>query len=297
MSNNNLDKRKPLDKKGGLLAILIAILWSANPLAAKIGLEDAPIFRLGFMRFALGIFVVVAWGIYTKQSFLISKKTLIPLGISSVIVPVQFGFHLFGQDQTSASHGVIMIVTFPLWAAMFSHFYNKNDRLNRVRVFGLILAFFGIIVLFWDSFNNNFIEYLIGDVSILISAIILGARLVYVSHITQGVNKIHVVLFETVVGFLSFFILSMLFERQEFVFTQSLIVSLFYLGIVIAGFGLILQTHVLKTYLPGKVTFFNLFQPILGVFFAWIILAEKPGIELFLSILLVFIGSYFALKK
>ena len=53
MSNNNLDKRKPLDKKGGLLAILIAILWSANPLAAKIGLEDAPIFRLGFMRFLL----------------------------------------------------------------------------------------------------------------------------------------------------------------------------------------------------------------------------------------------------
>ena len=89
----------------------------------------------------------------------------------------------------------------------------------------------------------------------------------------------------------------MLFESQEFVFTQSLIISLFYLGIVIASFGLILQTHVLKTYLPGKVTFFNLFQPILGVFFAWIILAENPGIELFLSILLVFIGSYFALKK
>ena len=132
MSNNNLDKRKPLDKKGGLLAILIAILWSANPLAAKIGLEDAPIFRLGYMRFALGIFVVVAWGIYTKQSFLISKKTLIPLGISSVIVPIQFGFHLFGQDQTSASHGVIMIVTFPLWAAMFSHFYMLTNLGNHI---------------------------------------------------------------------------------------------------------------------------------------------------------------------
>ena len=295
--SNNLDKRKSLDKKGGALAILIAILWSANPLAAKIGLEDAPIFRLGFMRFALGILVVVAWGIYTKQSFRISKKSLIPLAISSFVVPIQFAFHLFGQDQTTASHGVIMIVTFPLWAAMFSHFYNKNDRLNKVRVFGLTLAFFGIIVLFWESFNNNFTEYLIGDALILISALILGARLVYVSHITQGINKIHVVLFEIVFGFTSFFIISMLFEKKEFVFTQSLIISLFYLGIIIAGFGLILQTHVLKTYLPGKVTFFNLFQPILGVFFAWMLLAEEPGIELVISILLVFIGSYFALKK
>ncbi|MDG2102016.1 MAG: EamA family transporter [Dehalococcoidales bacterium] len=295
--SNNLDKRKSLDKKGGALAILIAILWSANPLAAKIGLEDAPIFRLGFMRFALGIFVVVAWGIYTKQSFKISKKSLIPLAISSLVVPIQFAFHLFGQDQTTASHGVIMIVTFPLWAAMFSHFYNKNDRLNKIRVFGLSLAFLGIVVLFWESFNNNFIEYLIGDALILISALILGARLVYVSHITQGINKIHVVLFETVFGFSSFFIISMLFENKEFVFTQSLIISLFYLGIIIAGFGLILQTHVLKTYLPGKVTFFNLFQPILGVFFAWMLLSEEPGIELVISILLVFIGSYFALKK
>ena len=295
--SNNLDKRKSLDKKGGFLAILIAILWSANPLAVKIGLEDAPLFRLGFMRFALGVLVVIAWGVFTHQSFKIPKKSLIPLAIASFIVPIQFAFHLFGQDQTTASHGVIMIVTFPLWAAMFSHFYNKNDRLNKVRVFGLTLAFLGIVVLFWDSFNNNFIEYLIGDVLILISALILGGRLVYVSHITQGINKIHVVLFETIFGFISFFIISIFFEKSEFIFTQSLIISLFYLGIIVAGFGLILQTHVLKTYLPGKVTFFNLFQPILGVILAWILLAEEPGIELLLSILLVFIGSYFALKK
>ena len=68
-------------------------------------------------------------------------------------------------------------------------FYNKNDRLNKIRVFGLSLVFLGIVVLFWESFNNNFIEYLIGDALILISALILGARLVYVSHITQGINK------------------------------------------------------------------------------------------------------------
>ena len=111
--SNNLDKRKSLDKKGGFLAILIAILWSANPLAVKIGLEDAPLFRLGFMRFALGVLVVIAWGVFTHQSFKIPKKSLIPLAIASFIVPIQFAFHLFGQDQTTASHGVIMIVTFP----------------------------------------------------------------------------------------------------------------------------------------------------------------------------------------
>ena len=49
----------------------------------------------------------------------------------------------------------------------------------------------------------------------------------------------------------------------------------FYQGIIIAGFGFIGQTWLLKNYLPSKVTIISLSQPVFGVFLAQK-LAKKP---------------------
>ena len=117
-----------------------------------------------------------------------SEKNIIPLILAGFLPAAQIGFYNIGQAHTLASHGIIMIVTFPLWAAIFSHFFTPNDKLTLSRILGLITAYSGVIVLFWDSINQNFTEYLWGDILMLLSAMILGGRLIWVSHITQRVE-------------------------------------------------------------------------------------------------------------
>ena len=90
-----------------------------------------------------------------------------------------------GQSYTSAGHGVIMISTFPLWASVFSHIFIPKDKLNKKRLIGMIIAYLGIVILFWDSIFGTINDYLFGDLLMLCSALLLGARQIYISQISS----------------------------------------------------------------------------------------------------------------
>ncbi len=294
---DNKDIRKKLDNKGYFLSILVALLWSGNPTSVKISLKYTTPFLVGFLRFTLGGIIALIWAIYKKDSLKIKRDNIIPILLAGLFPAAQIGFYNIGQAHTLASHGIIMIVTFPLWAAIFSHFFTPNDRLNLSRTLGLITAYSGVVVLFWDSINQNFTEYLFGDILMLISAMLLGARLIWVSHITQRVGQSQVILSEAVVGSIMSLFLAIFFENIFLNISLKLILSMAYQGILIAGMGIILQTYLLRSYLPGKVTFFNLFQPIIGIFISWFLLDESLSLALFLSIFLLTIGTYFTVRK
>ena len=136
-----------------------------------------------------------------------------------------------------------------------------------------------------------------GDILLLTSAMLLGARQIYISQIAQGISQINILLSQAIIGIISFFIFSTILETENYIYSVSLALALFYQGIIIAGFGFIGQTWLLKNYLPSKVTIISLSQPVFGVFLAWIILNETPGIELVFATILVVIGSYISVKK
>ncbi len=293
----NKDVRKKLDNKGYFLSILVAFLWSGNPTSVKISLKYTTPFMVGFLRFTLGGIIALIWAIYKKDSLKIKRNNVVPIILAGLFPAAQIGFYNIGQAYTLASHGIIMIVTFPLWAAIFSHFFTPNDRLSLSRTLGLITAYSGVVVLFWDSINQSFTEYLFGDILMLISAMLLGARLIWVSNITQRVGQSQIILSEAAVGAIMCIFLAVFFENIFLNISLKLILSLAYQGILIAGMGIILQTYLLRSYLPAKVTFFNLFQPIIGIFISWFLLDENLSFALFLSIFLLTIGTYFTVRR
>ena len=211
---------------------------------------------VGFLRFTLGGIIALIWAIYKKDSLKIKRNNIVPIILAGLFPAAQIGFYNIGQAYTLASHGIIMIVTFPLWAAIFSHFFTHNDRLSLSRTLGLITAYSGVVVLFWDSINQSFTEYLFGDILMLISAMLLGARLIWVSNITQRVGQSQIILSEAAVGSIMCIFLAVFFEIIFLDISLKLILSLAYQGILIAGMGIILQTYLLRSYLPAKVTFF-----------------------------------------
>jgi len=295
--NKISEKRTNPDKKGIILAFILSVLWSGNPISIKIGLEDAPPLRLGWMRFILGGIVAILWALYNKEKFTLQKKELAPLFGVGLLFSIQLGFMNVGQNHTSGGHGVIMITTFPLWASIFSHFFVPNDNLTKTKTAGMLIAYLGVILLFWESIFDSSSNYLIGDLMMLTSAMLLGARQIYISQIAQGISQINILLSQALVGIITFFLFSLSFESQPYVLSFSLISALFYQGIIIAGFGFIGQTWLLKKYLPSKVTIISISQPVFGVILAWIILGEKPGIELVFATILVVIGSYISIRQ
>jgi drug/metabolite transporter (DMT)-like permease len=207
---------------------------------------------------------------------------------------VQLGFMNVGQDFTTAGHAVVVTTTFPLWSAVFAHFFVPGDRMSRRRTTGTLIAYGGVVAVFVRSLGAAD-SFLLGDFLLLISAVLLGARQVYLSQAAQGVPQHKLLMSQTVFGIASFVIASLIFEADDpWVITTRLTLALAYTGVLIAGFGFLGQTWLLKNYFPSRVTMISLSQPIFGVLLSWWVLGEAIGYELYIGASLVVIGSWMA---
>ena len=287
------DPRRPLTLRAGLFALLLSALWGGNPVAIKAGLEDAPPLRLGWLRIVIGGIVVLAWALVTRRSLHVAKHERTPLLFLGCLFAVQIAFMNIGQDFTSAGHAVVITTTFPLWTGLLAHFYVPGDRLSKGRFAGAMVAYSGIVVLFSRGIGNPG-DFLLGDFLLLVSAILLGARQVFMSNFLQGIEPHKLLLAQSVVGTVTFVAASLFLEPDPYNWTGRLIVALAYQGAVIAGFGFIGSTWLLKRYLPSRVTVIWLIQPVFGVVLSWWILGETVGPELYAGAALVIAGSYLA---
>ncbi len=292
------DERRPLSAKAGVFALTLATMWAGNPVANKAGLEDAGPLRLGYLRFILGAIVVLFYAIATKQSFRILRHEWMPLFLLGALFTVQLAFMNVGQDYTTAGHAVVVTTTFPLWTGVFAHFFVPGDRMSRSRTFGTLIAYSGVVAVFYKGFADSSSEFLIGDLLLLVSAMLLGGRQVFLSQLGQGIAQHKLLMAQSVFGITTFVIASLIFEGDEaFTVTTRLVVALLYTGVLIAGLGFIGQTWLLKRYLPSRVTVLSLSQPIFGVLFSWWILGESIGGELYVGAVLVVIGSALAQRR
>ena len=296
------DKRKPLTLRAGGLAFLLASLWAGLPIAVKAGLEDAPPLRLGFMRFILGMVVVLIWAAVTRQSMRVSRSEVMPLLILGVLFSVQTAFMNLGQYNTTAGHTGVLITTFPLWAGVFAHFLVPNDRLSKRRVLGAFIAYLGAAAIFVRSVlgGQDVIDAInpwLGDLLIMCSAVLLGLRQVYLSQLGQNITLVKLLMAQGIFGSATFLIGSMIFETDPTRLTFVLAASLFYQGVIIAGFAFLAQTWLLSNYLPSRVTLISLSSPIVTAVLSWLILGEHIGPELWIGAALVVVGSYIAQSK
>ena len=290
--------RKPLSVKAGAFALTLSTMWAGNPVANKAGLEDAGPLRLGYLRFILGAIVVLVYAIATRQSFRVLRHEWVPLGLLGLLFTVQLAFMNIGQDYTTAGHAVVVTTTFPLWTGVFAHFFVPGDRMSRSRTLGTLIAYSGVVAVFYKGFADSSSDFLIGDLLLLVSAMLLGGRQVFLSQLGQGIAQHKLLIAQSIFGIVTFVIASLIFETGEaFVVTTALVLALIYTGVLIAGLGFIGQTWLLKHYLPSRVTVISLSQPIFGVLFSWWILGETIGGELYVGAVLVVVGSGLAQRR
>lgn len=254
------------------------------------------------MRFALGALVVLIWALAARQSFKLARQEVVPLTLLGILFAVQLAFMNVGQNLTTAGHAGVVIPTFPLWATFFAHIFIPADRMSKKRMVGALIAYSGVVVvfvrnLFGDAFYENAPNPLLGDLLLLCSALLLGLRQVQISQLGQNIPQVKILMAQGIFGTLSFLVASLLIESEPMQMTWVLAASLFYQGVVIAGFGFIAQHWLLVNYLPSRVSIISLSQPLTTAFLSWLVLGETIGPELIAGAILVIAGSYLAQRK
>ncbi|MBI2529012.1 MAG: DMT family transporter [Candidatus Rokubacteria bacterium] len=290
---------RPLDARGALVALLLAALWGGNPVAVKIGLAGAPPLRLAWMRFVLGGLCILAYARYTRRQGVLTVKRgeWSVLGSLGLLFTVQIGLMNIGINLTTAAHASVLLNSYAIHTVVLAHFFIPGDRMTPAKLGGVAMAYGGIVLLFTRDFSFQS-GTLLGDLVVAASALLLGERTVYMARAVQRFDPVKLLLGQSAIGSACFFLASHWWEAAfPTHYTVSLAASLFYQGVIVAGFNFVVNTWQLEVYRPSALAACALTSPIWGVLLSAAIAGDPLTPTLLLSSLMVAAGIGLATRR
>ena len=273
------------------LAVFATILWGGNSVSIKMGLAGIPPVALAAVRFLLGGIVVLVWTRAIGVPLRLSRTEKRPLFWLALIFVTQILSLNIGTFFTLASRSTIFINFYPFFTALFAHLFLTGDRLSGTKVLGMGLSFSGVILIFSDSLLVGQWDTLAGDLLVLMSAVLLGARQVYVKHLTQDIHPGRLLLWQAGISVPFFILCSLLLENTAGInATPSVLLTVAYQGFVVAGLCFILMTTLLRRYRASRLGAFGFITPPIGVLLSALLLGEPITPVLLASMALVGVG-------
>lgn len=280
--------------KADLALFSIAFVWALNFSVIKISLEEIDPYSFNVLRFLLAagfIWVVIA---RKKAWFRVLKsdwKILIPLGLTGNLL-YQWLF-IVGIDLTLAANAAVMLGTIPIWVALFSHFLSV-EPLNRMKVFGVILAFSGLfLIVFFGKDPISFgSDTFLGDLSILAAAMVWGIFTIYSKQFLTRYTPLQFSAVMTSTGAVSLALIAIPFASPTDWSNVSLLAwgGVFYSGLLAIGLAYIIWNNgIMRVGAVRTATYQNM-VPVLGLFFGIILLGETLEIPQYAGSVVVISG-------
>ena len=277
--------------RAGALAILAAILWGGNSVSIKLALVGLPPIALAGVRFLIGSLVVIFLSLLNGISLRMEACDRLRLFLLSLLFLAQILLLNLGTHHTLASRSIVLITIYPFFTALFAHIFVPGDRLSRLKVFGMVLSFSGVVLIFGESLKLGDFSNLSGDIMVLGSGILLGARQVYSKRLTQAIHPYKLLLWQSTLSLPFFILLSALFEGgADYRFDPTIIVAILYQGLVVAGFCFVIHTTLLRRYSASRLGVFGFCTPVFGVLLSDLLLHETISPGLLASMILVGAG-------
>lgn len=133
--------------KGYLLGVLSSVSFGLIPIFI-LPLKQAH-FSMDitlFYRFLFSALMVGGYLLYSKESFRINKKELLILAVLGVCYALSSEFLFIGYDFLTPGIASTVLFIYPIIVALLLFFFYK-EKLNKLSVMSLLLAFAGVIVL------------------------------------------------------------------------------------------------------------------------------------------------------
>lgn len=279
-----------LTPSAALSAMALCILFGANPVAAKISLAGIGPLTNGALRFSVAATVLASWAIFTGRRLVISRTQMMQMLFLGLFFFLQVGIFYFGQNKTTASHGVLISNIMPFLVMIMAHFLLPNDRINSRKVIGLLLGFSGIVLLFRDSLSLTH-DAVTGDMLLVVSVVVWSCNAIFVKRIIAGFTPLQITLYPMLMSLPFFYTAAAIFDQQMvFSLSPSVLFGMFYQSVVTASFGFVMWNRLMQKYGATSLHAFVFVMPVSGVLLGVAILGETMTPSLFGSIALVAMG-------
>jgi drug/metabolite transporter (DMT)-like permease len=284
-----------LNLKSIIIVIILSLIWGFNWTAIKISNQGvSPIFASA-LRSIIASVCGVIYCIKTGEKLFHTDIRLFHGFIVGLLFGLQFACIYFGMLYTDAARSVVFVFLGPFVMTVGAHFFLKGDRLTFLKIFGLALAFSGILIVFNGKPKAAHTAILTGDLLEIIVAFLWGALTLYIKRfLAEKVHPINTFLYQLLFSIPILLIMSLILEhRFNNRIDLYIVASIFYQSVVVAFISYFIWLKLIHKYSVSKLSAFTLLTPIFGALFGIFFLGEEFTVSLMLGLPMVSIGIFF----
>ena len=298
-----------------LLLFGAGILWGSQYFFTKLALTSFSTSTIAAGRISIGFIMLLFLLAAQKKpkpsqepqrSFWRCFPDFILIGLLEATIPcLVIGW---AQMRLASSVTAIFIGTVPLFATLLESFFIKEVRLSLRKILGVVVGFFGIVVLVGPSFSLptpaslESTSLLIPSLAVLFSAFCFSASMLLIKlrlgsqldplRSTQGI------LLGAMVTILPLaFWFAKPWTMTSFHCPFSALVSIVLLGILCSGTAYTLFVVLINRAGPGFASMCNYLVPPIGAFIGVVFSGEKLASTLVYSLLLILFSLWLASNK
>ena len=278
------------------ILILLALIWASAFFNIKIATYSYGPLTIAFLRIFLGAIPVILLCYFKKikiEAFSKDWYWFASIGIINLVIP--FFLIAYGVKNVQSNLAAILMASTPLSASVLAHFFTQNEKINLIKIIGVLIGFSGIIFLFSDNIlinENNFISAIL----ILCGSTfyVIGGLLTLKISDKKNENVTASIL---IWGTLVLLPISMIIEEPWNLSPRlDSSLSLLYLGIFSTGIAWLLRFYILKhngLVFQAQVAYLI---PIFGVILGYLFLSEAITPKVIISMIAVIIGIFIVKK-
>lgn len=149
---------------------VLCFIWGSTWIAIRFGLEAlTPFFSAGtrFVIASIFIFILMRVKGLSVQTDKVAIRLYLLMGFLSFVIP--FGLVYWAEQFVPSGMAAVLFAVYPFWVVIFSYVRMPNEFIGFYKIFGTVLGFTGIVIIFSDSFTGNISNYLIGMFAVVLS--------------------------------------------------------------------------------------------------------------------------------
>ena len=276
--------------------VLICLIWGSTWLAIRFGLGSlTPLISAGLRFFLASLFVYGMMRIKKTplQTDRLSIKLYAVLSLFSFVIP--FGLVYWAEQFIPSGLASIVFAVMPFFVILYSIIAFKKDSVTFNQIFGSVLGFSGIVIIFSENLSLDLSQQLLGIIAVLISSSMQAGIGVTIKKYGQHLNPLSMNFLPLFSAGIILIAVSFLFENSSgWLFDLNAFASIIYLaffGTLVTFttyYWLLQRMNVVILSLTAFIT------PIIAVILGWLVVSENFSFQTIAGSTLVLIGILFA---
>jgi drug/metabolite transporter (DMT)-like permease len=295
------ERKSHLDTLAVSMLVFCCFLWGLNQVAAKAAMPEVPALWQAALRSSGGALLVALWARMRGIPVFVRDGTLRGGLLAGALFGLEFLCIFVGLQYTTASRMVVFIYISPFVVALGMPFIARSERLTRVQVIGLVIAFAGVAWAFEEGFNAPAAgpHQLLGDALGVVAGALWGATTLAIrGSQLSGASAEKTLLYQLAVSGAMLTIAALVAGARPPVTLSALAWgSMAFQIVIVTAFSYLLWFWLMRHYPATRLASFTLLTPVFGLLLGAWLLGEPITTRLVIALIAVATGIVLVNRK